>query len=396
MHILGKVETHNHPTAVSPYPGAATGAGGEIRDEGSVGRGSQPQSGLVGYTVSSLLIPGHKQPWELDVGKPDHIASSLGIMLDAPIGGAHYNNEFGRPVITGDFRTMLQELPVEDNRTEYRGYHKPIMIAGGTGRVRPQHALKPEGRVKPGAYLLVLGGPAMLIGLGGGAASSIQSGDGSADLDFASVQRGNAEVERHVQEVINTCTNLGPENPIQFIHDVGAGGLSNALPELAHDAGVGATFDLRKIDNADKGMSPLEIWCCEAQERYVIAVAENKLDEFEKIAKHERCGYSIVGRATGNIGSKGKQLVLIDNESQDFPKPIDLPMDTLFGKPPKLSRVVVSLQLLEATPYGHCLCDSRRSLAHVVHPTEMPHVMSRATLLISCDTEITEASTPSI
>ncbi|KAK4983044.1 phosphoribosylformylglycinamidine synthase, partial [Elasticomyces elasticus] len=254
VHYLAKVETHNHPTAVSPYPGAATGSGGEIRDEGAVGRGSRPKAGLAGFNVSDLHIPGLEQPWELRFGKPSHIASSLDIMLEAPIGSAAFNNEFGRPCTTGYFRTLTTELSVGKGRTELRGYHKPIMLAGGVGTVRPQHALKNKGIVRPGAHLIVLGGPAMLIGLGGGAASSVQSGDSEEHLDFASVQRGNAEVQRRAQEVINTCTSLGSENPIAFIHDVGAGGLSNALPELAHDAGLGATFELREIDNADRGL----------------------------------------------------------------------------------------------------------------------------------------------
>ncbi|OQO15252.1 hypothetical protein B0A48_00635 [Cryoendolithus antarcticus] len=340
VHYLGKVETHNHPTAVSPFPGAATGSGGEIRDEGAVGRGSKPKSGLTGFNVSDLLIPGHKQPWELDVGKPAHLASSLDIMLEAPIGSAAFNNEFGRPCTSGYFRTLLMNVPTPAGGTELRGYHKPIMLAGGVGTVRPQHALKDKAMVSPGAHLVVIGGPAMLIGLGGGAASSIQSGEGSVDLDFASVQRGNAEVQRRAQEVINTCTSLGPDSPIQFIHDVGAGGLSNALPELAEDSGYGARFELREIDNADKSLSPLQIWCCEAQERYVMAIAPDRLDLFIKIAKRERCGYSVVGKAM-----REKRLVLMDRYSKDEPKPIDLPMPILFGKPPKMHRIVDSRKL---------------------------------------------------
>jgi phosphoribosylformylglycinamidine synthase len=341
VHYLGKVETHNHPTAVSPYPGAATGSGGEIRDEGAVGRGSKPKTGLSGYSVSDLLIPGHAQPWELDVGKPAHLASALDIMLEAPIGSAAFNNEFGRPCTTGYFRTLTTKLPVSETETELRGYHKPIMLAGGVGTVRPQHALKSEGLVSAGAHLIVLGGPAMLIGLGGGAASSIQSGEGSVDLDFASVQRGNAEVQRRAQEVINTCTSLGEDNPIQLIHDVGAGGLSNALPELVGDAGFGARFELREIDNADRSLSPLQIWCCEAQERYVMAVAPNRLDQFIKIAKRERCGFSVVGNAV-----EDKRLVLMDRDSKDEPTPIDLPMSILFGKVPKMHRIVDSRKLV--------------------------------------------------
>ncbi|GAB7346995.1 hypothetical protein MBLNU459_g3146t1 [Dothideomycetes sp. NU459] len=345
VHFLAKVETHNHPTAVSPYPGAATGSGGEIRDEGAVGRGSKPKAGLAGFNVSDLRIPGHGQPWELDVGRPVHIASALDIMLEAPIGSAAFNNEFGRPCTTGYFRTLLTEIPIEDNKTEIRGYHKPIMLAGGVGTVRPQHALKDENLVKPGAAVIVLGGPAMLIGLGGGAASSVQSGEGSVELDFASVQRGNAEVERRAQEVINTCVSLGSQNPIMMIHDVGAGGLSNALPELVHDAGLGARFELREIDNADRSLSPLQIWCCEAQERYVMAVSEEGLDLFKKIAKRERCGFSVVGQATGSTSEQEKRLILMDRESEKYPVPIDLPMSILFGKPPKMSRIVDSRKL---------------------------------------------------
>ena len=346
VHYLAKVETHNHPTAVSPFPGAATGSGGEIRDEGSVGRGSRPKAGLSGFTVSDLLIPDFKQPWERDVGKPAHIASSLDIMLEAPIGSAAFNNEFGRPCTTGYFRTLTTEVVRSDHKKAIRGYHKPIMIAGGVGTVRPQHALKEKNLVAPGAHLIVLGGPAMLIGLGGGAASSVQSGEGSVDLDFASVQRGNAEVQRRAQEVINSCVALGHLNPIKFIHDVGAGGLSNALPELAHDAGLGATFELREVDNADKGMSPLQIWCCEAQERYVLAVAPDDLATFEKICARERCGYSVVGTATSGRTDDEQRLVLTDRNSTDFPRPIDLPMSVLFGRTPKLSRIVESRPLL--------------------------------------------------
>ncbi|PNS21211.1 Phosphoribosylformylglycinamidine synthase [Sphaceloma murrayae] len=345
VHYLAKVETHNHPTAVSPYPGAATGSGGEIRDEGAVGRGSRPKSGLAAFNVSDLLIPSHIQPWELDVGKPGHIASSLDIMLEAPIGAAAFNNEFGRPCTTGYFRTLTTKVQGKDGEQEIRGYHKPIMLAGGVGTVRPQHALKSDSKVQAGAHLIVLGGPAMLIGLGGGAASSIQSGEGSVDLDFASVQRGNAEVQRRAQEVINTCASLGAQNPIQLIHDVGAGGLSNALPELVHDAGLGARFELREVDNADHSLSPLQIWCCEAQERYVMVVAPDGLDVFIKIAKRERCGYSLVGQATDGASSNDKRLILMDRESREYPKPIDLPMSILFGKPPRMTRIVDSRAL---------------------------------------------------
>ena len=344
VHFLAKVETHNHPTAVSPYPGAATGSGGEIRDEGAVGRGSKPKAGLAGFNVSDLLIPGHEQPWEMDVGRPGHIASALDIMLEAPIGSAAFNNEFGRPCTTGYFRTLLTEVPIEDGKTEVRGYHKPIMLAGGVGTVRPKNALKLDNVVQPGSHIIVLGGPAMLIGLGGGAASSIQSGEGSVDLDFASVQRGNAEVQRRAQEVINTCASMA-DNPILMIHDVGAGGLSNALPELVHDANLGAKFELREVDNADRSLSPLQIWCCEAQERYVMAVSSEQLELFKKICKRERCGFSVVGTANEGIQGQDKRLILMDRESEKYPTPIDLPMSVLFGKPPKMSRIVDSRKL---------------------------------------------------
>lgn len=340
--FLIKVETHNHPTAVSPFPGAATGSGGEIRDEGATGRGSKPKAGLAGFCVSDLLIPGHRQPWELDYGKPHHIASSLDIMLEAPIGSAAFNNEFGRPCTTGYFRTLLTEMKTDKDSSEVRGYHKPIMIAGGVGTVRPELALKDPELVEDGAKLIVMGGPAMLIGLGGGAASSITSGEGSADLDFASVQRGNPEMQRRAQEVINACAALGSDrNPIAFIHDVGAGGLSNALPELAKDSGLGAQFELREVACADKSMSPLQIWCCEAQERYVLAVKRDDINKFAAIAKRERCEISVVGHATSQ-----QMLKLTDrdnpSDSHGQQDPIDLPMDVLFGKPPKMTRNATS------------------------------------------------------
>jgi phosphoribosylformylglycinamidine synthase len=344
VHYLAKVETHNHPTAVSPYPGAATGSGGEIRDEGAVGRGSKPKAGLTGFSVSDLRIPGNIQPWELEMGKPNHIATSLSIMIEAPIGSAAFNNEFGRPCTTGYFRTLSTEIDIGQGAKEVRGYHKPIMIAGGVGTVRPQHAIKNPKVVCPGSHLIVLGGPAMLIGLGGGAASSISSGEGSVDLDFASVQRGNAEVQRRAQEVINACVAMGEKNPLQFIHDVGAGGLSNAFPELVHDAGLGAKFELREIDNADTGMSPMQIWCCEAQERYVVAVGEEGLNKFCSMAHRERCGYSVVGKATG-AANTGKRLILTDRDSRNHPTAIDLPMSVLFGKPPKMTKEAVSRRL---------------------------------------------------
>lgn len=345
VYFLGKVETHNHPTAVSPFPGAATGSGGEIRDEGAVGRGSKPKTGLSGFNVSDLVIPGFKQPWEIDIGRPNHIASPLDIMIEAPIGSAAFNNEFGRPCTLGYFRTLLTKVETPEGALEHRGYHKPIMIAGGLGTVRPMHALKDAEKVLPGAYVIVLGGPAMLIGLGGGAASSIASGEGSIDLDFASVQRGNPEMERRAQMVIDTCVSLGEENPILSIHDVGAGGLSNALPELVHDAGLGAVFELREVESADKGMSPLQIWCCEAQERYVMAIDEKKLDLFKSIAERERCGFSVVGKAIGREEDVEERLVVTDRDSKTDPKVIDLPMSTLFGKPPRMHRNVASRKL---------------------------------------------------
>ncbi|WP_082890066.1 phosphoribosylformylglycinamidine synthase, partial [Oleiphilus sp. HI0066] len=261
IHILMKVETHNHPTAISPFSGASTGSGGEIRDEGATGKGSKPKAGLTGFTVSNLNIPGFKQPWEQDFGKPDRICSALDIMLDGPIGGAAFNNEFGRPNLTGYFRTFEQEVASPLGR-EVKGYHKPIMIAGGLGNIRGEHVEK--GEIKVGAKLIVLGGPAMLIGLGGGAASSMDSGSSHADLDFASVQRENPEMERRCQEVIDRCWQLGDQNPIAFIHDVGAGGLSNAFPELVKDGGRGGRFDLRKVPNDEPGMAPHEIWCNES------------------------------------------------------------------------------------------------------------------------------------
>lgn len=386
VHYLAKVETHNHPTAVSPFPGAATGSGGEIRDEAAVGRGSKAKAGLAGFTVSDLLIPDHRQPWELDVGKPAHLASSLDIMLEAPIGSAAFNNEFGRPCTAGYFRTLTTQVQTDEDKTEIRGYHKPIMIAGGVGTVRPQHALKQKGLVSAGAHLIVLGGPAMLIGLGGGAASSVQSGQGSVELDFASVQRGNAEVQRRAQEVINTCTSLGTQNPIQLIHDVGAGGLSNALPELVEDAGFGARFELREIDNADASLSPLEIWCCEAQERYVMAVAPDKLEAFTRIAKRERCGYSVVGQA-----QKEKRLILMDRDSPNDSAPINLPMPVLFGKPPKMHRTVDSrnLQLPKfdssLTPYLTNKSDTSALDSAIDRVLALPAVGSKSFLITIAD-----------
>lgn len=320
--ILMKVETHNHPTAIAPFPGAATGAGGEIRDEGAVGRGSRPKAGLTGFSVSNLQLPDSAEPWEQSIGKPHRIASSLGIMLDGPIGGAAFNNEFGRPNLAGYFRSF--EMTV-DGATW--GYHKPIMIAGGMGNIRTSHIDK--GVIHPGDALVVLGGPAMLIGLGGGAASSMASGAGDETLDFASVQRGNPEIEHRCQEVIDRCWQMGDHNPIRFIHDVGAGGLSNALPELVKDGGVGGTFDLRAIPSSEPQLTPLEIWCNEAQERYVLAIAPEKLTLFLSLCARERCPVAVVGRA-----ERAPHLRLEDGLFDDVP--VDLPMSVLFGKPPKM------------------------------------------------------------
>jgi len=327
--ILIKVETHNHPTAVSPYPGAATGSGGEIRDEGAVGRGSKPKAGLVGFTVSNLLIPDYVQPWETNFGRPDHISSAFDIMIDGPLGASAFNNEFGRPALAGYFRTFSETVPLADGGSEVRGYHKPIMLAGGLGNVRPQFAKKVG--IQVGAKIVVLGGPGMLIGLGGGAASSQVSGASSAELDFASVQRGNAEMQRRCQQVIDACVSLGDRNPIQSIHDVGAGGLSNALPELVHDSGLGATFEIRDVLVADSSMSPMEIWCNESQERYVLAISPSQEEEFRGIVTRERCPFSIVGVATAE-----EELIVTDRLLKK--DAIRLKMATLFGKPPRMHR----------------------------------------------------------
>jgi phosphoribosylformylglycinamidine synthase len=332
IHILLKVETHNHPTAISPDPGAATGVGGEIRDEGATGVGAKPKAGLCGFSVSNLRIPGAEQPWEEDFGRPSRIVSALDIMLEGPIGAAAFNNEFGRPNLCGYFRTFEERVPGAQGE-ELRGYHKPIMLAGGVGNIRAEHV---EKRAFPaGTPLVVLGGPAMLIGLGGGAASSMASGASAEDLDFASVQRANPEMERRCQEVIDRCWQRGADNPILFIHDVGAGGLSNALPELVHDAGRGGRFELREIPNDDQGMSPMEIWCNEAQERYVLAVAREQLPVFEQICARERCPYAVVGEAT-----EDQHLRLGDRLFES--NPIDMPMSLLFGKPPRMQRDVAA------------------------------------------------------
>jgi phosphoribosylformylglycinamidine synthase len=330
-HLVMKVETHNHPTAISPHPGAATGAGGEIRDEGATGRGSATKAGLSGFSVSHLKIPDFPQPWETDNGKPERIASALEIMLAGPIGSAAFNNEFGRPNLAGYFRSF--EQPAE-TANRYHGYHKPVMIAGGMGNIRPMLVNKEV--IPDGALIVVLGGPAMLIGLGGGAASSQTSGASSEELDFASVQRENPEMQRRCQEVINHCNSLGEDTPIISIHDVGAGGLSNAMPEIIHDSRRGGRFELRQAPNADKGMSPMQIWCNEAQERYVLAIKPEALDLFESFCKREHCLYAVLGTATS-----AEQLTLTDAWLGG--KPVDLPMQILFGKPPKMQRDVQRL-----------------------------------------------------
>jgi len=380
IHILCKVETHNHPTAIAPYPGASTGSGGEIRDEGATGIGAKPKAGLSGFTVSNLKIPGFVQPWESDFGKPAHIASALDIMLQGPIGGAAFNNEFGRPNICGYFRTFEMQTPEpalkEAGTLEIRGYHKPIMIAGGYGNIREQHVEKREIVVR--APLVVLGGPAMLIGLGGGAASSMAAGSSHADLDFASVQRDNAEMERRCQEVIDVCWAMGDDNPISFIHDVGAGGLSNALPELVKDGGRGGRFRLRDIPNAETRMSPLEIWCNESQERYVLALVPERLKRFEEICRRERCPYAVVGEACAE-----QQLTLDDEHFGN--RPIDLPMSVLFGKPPRMHREASTLQQ-RFTPFDTSGIDITEAAMRVLR---LPSVASKSFLITIGDRSIT-------
>jgi phosphoribosylformylglycinamidine synthase len=346
LDILIKVETHNHPTAIAPFAGAATGSGGEIRDEGATGLGAKPKAGLVGFSVSNLMIPGATQPWEATIGRPARIVSALDIMIDGPLGAAAFNNEFGRPGICGYFRTL--ETPAESTQgagamsagtsagtsLRVRGYHKPIMIAGGLGNIRRDQALK--GEVSVGARLVVLGGPAMLIGLGGGAASSVGSGASHAELDFASVQRGNPEIQRRAQEVIDRCWALGADNPIELIHDVGAGGLSNAVPEAVAHSHRGARLELRAVPNAEPGMSPLEIWCNEAQERYVLALKPAGMARFAAIAARERCPYADLGVLTDDG-------VLRVNDRDFNNLPVDLPIDVLLGKTPRMLRAARSL-----------------------------------------------------
>jgi len=325
-HTVMKCETHNHPTAISPFPGAATGSGGEIRDETATGRGAKPKAGLCGFSVSHLRIPGFEQPWETTSGKPERVASALQIMLEGPIGAASFNNEFGRPNLCGYFRAFEMEAD-----GVLRGYHKPIMIAGGLGNIYAEHAHKDP--VAPGALLVQLGGPGMLIGMGGGAASSMNAGANPESLDFDSVQRGNPEMQRRAQEVIDRCWQLGERNPVLSIHDVGAGGLSNALPELVHIAGRGARIDLRAVPNEEPGMTPRELWCNEAQERFVLAVAAGRIGEFRSICERERCPFAVVGVATDDA-----RLVVEDRQFRN--EPVEMELSVLLGKPPRMTREV--------------------------------------------------------
>ncbi|MGK9173288.1 phosphoribosylformylglycinamidine synthase [Yokenella regensburgei] len=374
-HILMKVETHNHPTAISPWPGAATGSGGEIRDEGATGRGAKPKAGLVGFSVSNLRIPGFEQPWEEDFGKPERIVTALDIMTDGPLGGAAFNNEFGRPALTGYFRTYEEKVN-SHNGEELRGYHKPIMLAGGIGNIRADHVQK--GEITVGAKLIVLGGPAMNIGLGGGAASSMASGQSDADLDFASVQRDNPEMERRCQEVIDRCWQLGDANPIQFIHDVGAGGLSNAMPELVSDGGRGGKFQLRDILSDEPGMSPLEIWCNESQERYVLSVAADQLPLFDELCRRERAPYAVIGEAV-------EEQHLTMNDSHFDNQPIDLPLDVLLGKTPKMTRDVQTRQAA-----GEAIDSREISIADAVNRVlHLPAVAEKTFLVTIGDRTVT-------
>ncbi|VTU05776.1 phosphoribosylformylglycinamidine synthase [Actinobacillus porcinus] len=374
-HILMKVETHNHPTAISPFPGAATGSGGEIRDEGATGRGAKPKAGLVGFSVSNLVIPGFEQPWEAPLSKPSRIASALDIMIEGPLGGAAFNNEFGRPALLGYFRTYEEKVNSFGGE-EVRGYHKPIMLAGGIGNIRAEHVQK--GEIPVGAKLIVLGGPAMNIGLGGGAASSMTSGKSKEDLDFASVQRDNPEMERRCQEVIDRCWQMGADNPILFIHDVGAGGLSNAMPELVHDGGRGGKFELRNILSDERGMSPLEIWCNESQERYVLAVSPEKLPLFEELCQRERAPYAVIGEAT-----QEEHLTLSDAHFGN--NPIDLPMNVLLGKTPKMTRNVAS-SAVENAPVSQDGISIKDALHRVLR---LPVVAEKTFLITIGDRSVT-------
>ncbi|MFG0721933.1 phosphoribosylformylglycinamidine synthase [Pseudomonas sp. GLN_6] len=375
VHILMKVETHNHPTAISPFSGASTGSGGEIRDEGATGRGAKPKAGLTGFTVSNLNIPGFEQPWEVPYGKPERIVTPLDIMIEGPLGGAAFNNEFGRPALTGYFRTFEQAISTPHG-DEVRGYHKPIMLAGGMGNIRADHVQK--GEITVGAKLIVLGGPAMLIGLGGGAASSVATGASSADLDFASVQRENPEMERRCQEVIDRCWQLGDANPIAFIHDVGAGGISNAFPELVNDGGRGGRFELRNVPNDEPGMAPHEIWSNESQERYVLAVSAVDFERFKAICERERCPFAVVGEAT-------EEAHLTVTDSHFANTPVDMPLEVLLGKPPRMHRSVTREAEL-GDDFAAANVDIDEAVTRVLHH---PAVASKSFLITIGDRTIT-------
>ncbi|MFV9653400.1 phosphoribosylformylglycinamidine synthase [Pseudomonas sp. NY15366] len=375
VHILMKVETHNHPTAIAPFPGASTGSGGEIRDEGATGRGAKPKAGLTGFSVSNLNIPDFLQPWEKPYGKPERIVSALDIMIEGPLGGAAFNNEFGRPALNGYFRTFEQAVN-SPRGEEVRGYHKPIMLAGGLGNIREDHVQK--GEISVGAKLIVLGGPAMLIGLGGGAASSMATGASSADLDFASVQRENPEMERRCQEVIDRCWQLGEANPIKFIHDVGAGGISNALPELINDGGRGGRFELRKVPNDEPGMAPHEIWCNESQERYVLSVDAADFERFQAICERERCPFAVVGEATAE-----PHLTVTDSHFNNTP--VDMPLNVLLGKPPRMHRSVAR-EAEQGDDFNAASVDIEEALGRVLRH---PAVASKSFLITIGDRTIT-------
>ena len=378
-HLVMKVETHNHPTAIAPFAGAATGVGGEIRDEGATGRGARTRAGLAGFMTSNLRIPEFLQPWEsAAAGNPERLASPLEIMIDGPIGAASYNNEFGRPNLCGFFRTLEVDAGAATAAgSRWYGYHKPIMLAGGMGMIRDQHVNK--GVLEPEDQVLVLGGPAMLIGLGGGAASSVASGRGDSELDFASVQRSNPEMQRRAQCVIDACLAMGADNPIRSIHDVGAGGLSNAVPELLHDSARGGRLDLRRVPNDDPGMSPMQLWSNESQERYVLGVAEVDLDRFLALCARERCPVAVLGSAT-----EEPRLWLAD-ALLDGPDPVDIPMDLLFGKPPRMHRSVCRERLDERPFPAHAL-DVGEALLRVLR---MPAVAGKHWLITIGDRTVT-------
>jgi phosphoribosylformylglycinamidine synthase len=375
VHIAIKVETHNHPTGISPHPGAATGSGGEIRDEGATGRGGKPKAGLAGFSVSDLQIPGNPLPWEDNRSHPSRLATPLQIMVEGPIGAAAFNNEFGRPNLCGYFRTFHQEIAGSQG-AERRGYHKPIMLAGGYGSVRPGHVDKK--RLPENAALIALGGPAMLIGLGGGSASSMATGAQSEDLDFASVQRANPEMQRRCQEVLDRCWAMGVDNPIESVHDVGAGGLSNAFPELVHDSDRGGVFQLRDIPNAESQLSPMEIWCSEAQERYVIGILDQNLPVFAAMCARENAPYAMVGRTTSK-----DELVLNDTHFKNAP--IEMPLSMLLGKPPQMHRVAEHVHV-DRVPVDTALLDIKEAAHRVLR---LPTVASKAFLITIGDRSIT-------